>query len=96
METEILSFTLKFRIFSLKRKPAEFDAFVTLYLQQRFGLRVPGLWRMNVHDFDDADFLSSSLLRSSQPCFPEISERDGHANAPRRCSRDKFVLFDIM
>lgn len=91
-----MSFTLNFRISSLKRKLAEFADFVTFYVQQRFNLRVPGLWRMNVHDFDDADFSYSSILRSSQPCFPEISECDGHANATRRCSRDKFVLFDIM
>lgn len=64
--------------------------------EQRFGCRVPGLWRMNARDFDDADFSSRSILRSSQPCFPEILECDGHANATSRCSRDKFVLFDIM
>lgn len=64
--------------------------------EQRFGCRVPGLWRMNARDFDDADVSSRSILRSSQPCFPEILECDGHANATRRCSRDKFVLFDIM
>lgn len=80
---------------SLKRKPAECDDFVTFYLQQRFGLCVPGLWRMNVHYFDDADFSSSSILRSSQPCFSEISECDGHANASRRGSRDRFVVFDL-
>lgn len=51
---------------------------------------------MNARDFDDADVSSRSILRSSQPCFPEILECDGHANATRRCSRDKFVLFDIM
>lgn len=64
--------------------------------EQRFGCRVPGLWRMNARDFDDADVSSRSILRSSQPCFPKILECDGHANATRRCSRDKFVLFDIM
>lgn len=46
LETEMLSFTLKLRICSLKRKPAEFDAFVTVYLQQRFGFAflVSGGW----------------------------------------------------
>lgn len=85
--------TLNFRISSLKRTPAEFENFVTCYLQQRLGLRASGLWRTNVHDFDDADFSSSSILRSSQPCFPEVSECDGHANATWRCPRDVCCLW---
>lgn len=70
--------------------------FVPFNGEQRFGCHVPGLWRTNARDFDDADVSSRSILRSSQPCFPEILECDGHANATCRCSRDKFVLFDIM